>query len=158
MQISESLSPFSHSSIFFRTLPQIFQLLQFYQTYISASSTQKAYCFYLSAPSFHLSSTVIWKQPPGRKLRWLSQDSLHTFPFSLFSQSSAVCCSVSEHVCFTYIFHVFSCLWQQGKMILVILSWLKVGINNTLLCIFNPAIKLNIWVCLHSSVIRLKLD
>ena len=42
-------------------------------------------------------------------------------------------------------------------MVLVILSWLKVGVNHALPCIFKPYIKLTIWVCLHSSVIIQKL-
>ena len=66
--------------------------------HISAPSTEKSHCVSLSPPSStFLSSTLIWKKPPGKALGLFSQDSFHVFPFSLLFHSWAVCCSESEH-------------------------------------------------------------
>ena len=116
--------------------------------YLPPQLRKSAVSAYLHPLSTFLSSTLIWEKPPGKTLGLLSQDSFHMFPVSLFF--SVLCC---------LLFRVWTCLLYMyfldfsNLMILVILSWLKVGVNNALPCIFKPYIKLPVWVCLHSSVI-----
>lgn len=122
-----------------------------FSKHLSAPSTEKVRCICLSPPSFYLPlqhldlGKASWQDAGAVITGFIS----HVSCFSVFS---VLCCLLFRvWTCLLYMY--FLDLWQWGKMILVILSWLKVGVNNALPCIFKPYIKLPVWVCLHSSVI-----
>lgn len=110
VRMTGSLSPFSHTSISSDLCPR----------FSAASVLPNMYLYLLNSES--LLSLLICTLPTfpvqwsGKSLLGESWDVYHKIHFTcllfLFSQSCAVCCLVSAHVCIIYIFQVFSCLWQ----------------------------------------------